>query len=118
MGPNYHNQIFLNNVLRQGEGKKCKSLGETFKRDGPIIPSYQQKRRLLNLQKGIENKFKTSFVILSPIEMAENGQNHGNSSFVPPKDFRGCLLVHRLFSNFSIGNFLISYEFFKGILTY
>ena len=47
--------------------------------------------------------------------MAENGQKLGNYRYVSPKDFRGCLLVHGLFSNFSIGNFFHSYEFFKAI---
>ena len=56
-----------------------------------------------------------SFNILNPMKMAKNGQNHGNSRYVSPKDFKGCLLVHWLFSNFSIANFLIAYEFFKGI---
>ena len=35
--------------------------------------------------------------------------------YVPPRDFKGCLLVRWLFSNFSIGNFKTHYEFFKGI---
>ena len=56
-----------------------------------------------------------SFVILNQLEMSENGQKLGNSGYVSPKDFKGCLLVHWLFSNFSIANFLIAYEFFKGI---
>ena len=64
---------------------------------------------------GIKNIFLISFVILNPIEMAENGQKLGNYRYVSPKDFRGCLLVHGLFSNFSIGNFFHSYEFFKAI---
>ena len=59
-----------------------------------------------------------TFVILNQPEMSENGKKLGNSWYISPKDFKGCLLVHRLFSNFSIGNFFISYEFFKGILTY
>ena len=33
----------------------------------------------------------------------------------PPWDFKGCLLVHWLFSNLAIGNFIIPYEFFKDI---
>ena len=56
-----------------------------------------------------------SFNILNPMKMAKNGQNQGNSRYVPPPDFKGCLLVRWLFSNFSIGNLIISYEFFKGI---
>ena len=56
-----------------------------------------------------------SFVILNQLEMSENGQKLGNSRYVSPKDFKGCLLVHWLFSNFSIANFVIAYEFFKGI---
>ena len=56
-----------------------------------------------------------SFVILNQLEMSKNGQKLGNSRYVSPKDFKGCLLVHWLFSNFSIANFLIAYEFFKGI---
>ena len=63
----------------------------------------------------IENRLKMSFVILNPTEMAKNGQNHGNFSYVPPRDFKGCLLVHWLFSNLEIGNFIIPYEFFKDI---
>ena len=56
-----------------------------------------------------------SFVILNQPEMSKNGKKLGNSWYVSPKDFKGCLLVHWLFSNFSIANFLIAYEFFKGI---
>ena len=56
-----------------------------------------------------------SFVFLNQLEMSKNGQKLGNSRNVSPKDFKGCLLVHWLFSNFSIENFLIAYEFFKGI---
>ena len=56
-----------------------------------------------------------SFNILNPMKMAKNGQNHGNSRYVSPPDFKGCLLVRWLFSNFSIGNLIISDEFFKGI---
>ena len=56
-----------------------------------------------------------SFNILNPMKMAKNGQNHGNSRYVSPPDFKGCLLVRWLFSNFSIGNLIISCEFFKGI---
>ena len=56
-----------------------------------------------------------SFNMLNPIKMDKNGQNQGNSRYVSPPDFKGCLLVHWLFSNFSIANFLIAYEFFKGI---
>ena len=96
----------------------CKSGGETFKRNGPIIPTFKKNRRLYNLQKvslGIENMFQMSFNILNPMKMAKNGQNHGNSRYVSPPDFKGCLLVRWLFSNFSIGNLIISYEFFKGI---
>jgi len=53
--------------------------------------------------------------ILNPMKMAKNRQTQGNSRYVPPPDFKGCLLVHWLFSNFSIGNFIIPYEFFKDI---
>ena len=56
-----------------------------------------------------------SFVILNQPEMSENGQKLGNSRYVSPKDFKGCLLVHWLFSNLAIGNFIIPYEFFKDI---
>ena len=56
-----------------------------------------------------------SFVILNQPEMSESGQKPGNCRYVSPKDFKGCLLVHWLFSNFSIANFVIAYEFFKGI---
>ena len=56
-----------------------------------------------------------SFNILDPMKMAKNGQNQGNSRYVSPPDFKGCLLVRWLFSNFSIGNLIIPYEFFKGM---
>ena len=56
-----------------------------------------------------------SFVTLNPKEMGKNGQNQGNFGYVPPRDFKGCLLVRWLFSNFSIGDLIIPYEFFKGI---
>ena len=56
-----------------------------------------------------------SFVTLNPKEMVKNGQNQGNFGYVPPRDFKGCLLVRWLFSKFSIGNLIIPYEFFKGI---
>ena len=56
-----------------------------------------------------------SFVILNQLEMSKNGQILGNSRYVSTKDLKGWLLVHWLFSNFSIANFLIAYEFFKGI---
>ena len=62
-----------------------------------------------------ENRLKMSFVILNPTEMAKNGQNHGNFSYVPPRDFKGCLLVHWLFSNFTIWNLITPYKFFNGI---
>ena len=67
----------------------CKSGGETFKRNGPIIPTFKKNRRLYNLQKvslGIENMFQMSFNILNPMKMAKNGQNHGNSRYVSPPD--------------------------------
>ena len=47
--------------------------------------------------------------------MAKNGPIQGNSGYVSPRDFKGCLLVRWLFSNFSIGNLIIPDEFFKGI---
>ena len=56
-----------------------------------------------------------SFVFLNQLEMSKNVQKLGYSRYVSTKDFKGCLLVHWLFSNFSIANFLIAYEFFKGI---
>ena len=56
-----------------------------------------------------------SFVTQNPTKMAKNGQIQGNSGYVSPRDFKGCLLVRWLFSNFSIGNLIIPYEFFKGI---
>ena len=56
-----------------------------------------------------------SFVFLNQLEMSKNGQKLGYYRYVSPKDFKSCLLVHCLFSNFSIANFLIAYEFFKGI---
>ena len=56
-----------------------------------------------------------SFVFLNQLEMSKNGQKLGYSRYVSTKDFKGCLLVHWLFSNFSIANFFIAYEFFKGI---
>ena len=56
-----------------------------------------------------------SFVIQIQLKMSKNGQKLGNSRYVSPKDFKGSLLVHWFFSNFSIANFLIAYEFFKGI---
>ena len=56
-----------------------------------------------------------SFDILNQPEISENGQKLVNFWYVSPKDFKGCLLVHWLFSNFSIANFVIAYEFFKGI---
>ena len=59
--------------------------------------------------------FQMSFNILNPIKMAKNGQNQGNCRYVSPPDFKGCLLVRWLFSNFSIGNLIIPDEFFKGI---
>ena len=102
----------------QGEGKNCKSLGETFKHDGPIIHTFKKKRWFYNhpeVPLGIEKKLEMSFVTLNLTEMAKNGQIQGNSGYVPPRDFKGCLLVRWLFSNFSIWNLIISYEFFKGI---
>ena len=56
-----------------------------------------------------------SFVTQNPTKMAKNGQIQGNSGYVSPRDFKGCLLVRWLFSNFSIGNLIIPDEFFKGI---
>ena len=56
-----------------------------------------------------------SFVTLNPTEIAENGQVQGNSGYILSRDFKGCLFVRWLFSNFSIGNLIIPYEFFKGI---
>ena len=47
--------------------------------------------------------------------MAKNGPIQGNFGYVSPRDFKGCLLVRWLFSNFSIGNLIIHDEFFKGI---
>ena len=56
-----------------------------------------------------------SFVTQNPTKMAKNGQIQGNSGYVSPRDFKGCLLVRWFFSNFSIGNLIIPYEFFKGM---
>ena len=56
-----------------------------------------------------------SFVTQSPTKMAKNGQIKGNSGYVSPRDFKGCLLVRWLFSNFSIGNLIIPDDIFKGI---
>ena len=56
-----------------------------------------------------------SFVTQNPTKMAKNGQIQGNLGYVSPRDFKGCLLVRWLFSNFSIGNLIIPNEFFKGI---
>jgi hypothetical protein len=56
-----------------------------------------------------------SFVTQNPTKMGKNGQIQGNSGYVSPRDFKGCLLVRWLFSNFSIGNLIIPDEFFKGI---
>ena len=56
-----------------------------------------------------------SFVTLNPTKMAKNGPIQGNFGYVSPRDFKGCLLVRWLFSNFSIGNLIIPDEFFKGI---
>ena len=56
-----------------------------------------------------------SFVTQNPTKMPKNGQIQGNSGYVSPRDFKGCLLVRWLFSNFSIGNLIIPDEFFKGI---
>ena len=47
--------------------------------------------------------------------MDKNWQNQGNFGSVTPRDFKGCLLVRWLFSNFSIGDLIIPYEFFKGM---
>ena len=56
-----------------------------------------------------------SFVTLNPTKIAKNGPIQGNFGYVSPRDFKGCLLVRWLFSNFSIGNLIIPDEFFKGI---
>ena len=56
-----------------------------------------------------------SFVTQNPTKMAKNRQIQENSGYVSPRDFKGCLLVCWLFSNFSIGNLIIPYEFFKGM---
>ena len=54
-----------------------------------------------------------SFVTLNPTKMAKNRPIQGNFGYVSPRDFKGCLLVRWLFSNFSTGNLIIPYEFFK-----
>jgi len=54
------NKFYFQQCTEQGEGKNCKSLGETFKPNGPVIHTFQKKRRQYNLQKvslGIENMF-------------------------------------------------------------
>ena len=56
-----------------------------------------------------------SFATQNPPKMAKNRQNQENSGYVSPRDFKGCLLVRWLFSNFSIGNLIIPFGFFKGI---
>ena len=56
-----------------------------------------------------------SLVTQNTTKMAKNGQIQGNSGYVSPRDFKGCLLVRWLFSNFSIGNLIIPFGFFKGI---
>ena len=56
-----------------------------------------------------------SLVTQNTTKMAKNGQIQGNSGYVSPRDFKAYLLVRWLFSNFSMGNLIIPYEFFKGM---